>query len=401
MNYEIVCMDEKDTVSGNWTMKQVYDYCNSSYGCGGYGYDLKLPSGQGIAVLGYGGSNYKDRTLDEFVAFAEKDIQKVELKGNLLYDYGEIVDNFIENDSEYDQISALFEKDKGLYTNEEKDVYIQNIYERINSEEGFPVCFTLNERKLSNEEIFSKIDLDLICKKMFKTNFLTEGNVEDAKIFLLANYKSSTDNSNYKIENIAVVDENGKSDFLKIKDGVILSKDNLSIVPEEEIHSIVKDMTKAQISETSNKKITEFDSNETYDKNYMIKYSQFEINNIKETFKKLGIKMQFQENIDENIILTLSQKENGKTFVAAYILPHSSYSELRSDLYFCTRNMNLEEKDFIKNIEAFEKLFDKRVNFETKYRISGENMSKNEIKKEYYYNNTTSKKNEKIKTKTR
>lgn len=62
--------------------------------------------------------------------------------------------------------------------------------------------------------------------------------------------------------------------------------------------------------------------------------------------------------------------------------------------------MNLEEKDFIKNIEAFEKLFDKRVNFETKYRISGESISKNEIKKEYY-NNTTSKKNEKIKTKTR
>lgn len=169
MNYEIVCMDEKDTVNGNWTMKQVYDYCNSNYGCGGYGYDLKLPSGQGIAVLGYGGSDYKDRTLDEFVAFAEKDIQKVELKGNLLYDYGEIVDNFIENYSEYDQISALFEKDKGLYTNEEKDVYIQNIYERINSEEGFPVCFTLNERKLNNEEIFSKIDLDLICEKMFKT----------------------------------------------------------------------------------------------------------------------------------------------------------------------------------------------------------------------------------------
>ena len=400
MNYEIVCMDEKDTVSGNWTMKQVYDYCNSSYGCGGYGYDLKLPSGQGIAVLGYGGSDCKDRTLDEFVAFAEKDIQKVELKGNLLYDYGEIVDNFIENDSEYDQISALFEKDKGLYTNEEKDVYIQNIYERINSEEGFPVCFTLNERKLNNEEIFSKIDLDLICKKMFKTNFLTEGNVEDAKVFLLANYKPNTDNSNYKIENIAVVDENGKSDFLKIKDGVILSKDNLTIVPEEEIPSIVKDMTKAQISETGNKKITEFDSNETYDKDYLIKYSQFEINNIKETFKKLGIKMQFQENIDENIILTLSRKENEKTFVAAYTLPHSSYSELRSDLYFCTRNMNLEEKDFIKNIETFEKLFDKRVNFETKYRISGENMSKNEIKKEYY-NNTTSKKNEKIKTKTR
>ena len=175
-----------------------------------------------------------------------------------------------------------------------------------------------------------------------------------------------------------------------MKDGVILSKDNLSIVPEEEIPSIVKDMTKAQISETSNKKITEFDSNETYDKNYMIKYSQFEINNIKEIFKKLGIKMQFQENIDENIILTLSQKENGKTFVVAYALPHSSYSELRSDLYFCTKNMNLEEKDFIKNIETFEKLFDKRVNFETKYRISGESVSKNEIKKEY--NNTTSKK---------
>lgn len=100
--------------------------------------------------------------------------------------------------------------------------------------------------------------------------------------------------------------------------------------------------------------------------------------------------MQFQENIDENIILTLSQKENGKTFVAAYALPHSSYSELRSDLYFCTKNMNLEEKDFIKNIETFEKLFVKRVNFETKYRISGESVSKNEIKKEY--NNTTSKK---------
>lgn len=331
MNYEIVCMDEKDTVSGNWTMKQVYDYCNSSYGCGGYGYDLKLPSGQGIAVLGYGGSDYKDRTLDEFVAFAEKDIQKVELKGNLLYDYGEIVDNFIENDSEYDQISALFEKDKGLYTNEEKDVYIQNIYERINSEKGFPVCFTLNERKLNNEEIFSKIDLDLICEKMFKTNFLTEGNVEDTKIFLVANYKSSTDNSNYKIENIAVVDENGKSDFLKIKDGVILSKDNLSIVPEEEIPSIVKDMTKAQISETSNKKITEFDSNETYDKNYMIKYSQFEINNIKETFKKLGIKMQFQENIDENIILTLSQKKMKKLllpFIHYHILHIANYVQI-------------------------------------------------------------------------
>ena len=172
MNYEIVCMDEKDTVSGNWTMKQVYDYCNSSYGCGGYGYDLKLPSGQGIAVLGYGGSDYKDRTLDEFVAFAEKDIQKVELKGNLLYDYGEIVDNFIENDSEYDQISALFEKDKGLYTNEEKDVYIQNIYERINSEEGFPVCFTLNENKLLSEEVISKIDSDLISERTRKySNF--------------------------------------------------------------------------------------------------------------------------------------------------------------------------------------------------------------------------------------
>ena len=46
MTYDIICMDNKDKVDGNSTMKEIYDYCNSSYGCGGYGYDLILPQGE-------------------------------------------------------------------------------------------------------------------------------------------------------------------------------------------------------------------------------------------------------------------------------------------------------------------------------------------------------------------
>lgn len=401
MNYEIVCMDEKDTVSGNWTMKQVYDYCNSNYGCGGYGYDLKLPSGQGIAVLGYGGSDYKDRTLDEFVAFAEKDIQKVELKGNLLYDYGEIVDNFIENDSEYDQISALFEKDKGLYTNEEKDVYIQNIYERINSEEGFPVCFTLNENKLLSEEVISKIDSDLISEKMLKTNFLNKGELENTQIFLLANYKPENDRTYYKIDNVAVVEENGENEILKIREEMILSKDYLTIVPEENIPSIVKEMTKAQISEISDKKIiTNFDKIGTFNNNYTIKFAQEEVKKIKSSFQKLGINTNFRENFDNEIIMLLSKNEKGKNFTATYKITNSSYAELRVDLYFCIKNMNLKEKNFSKTVESFEKLLDKRTNFDSEYRSSGNIISKKEFNK-IYSENVNEEKNEKIKTKTR
>ena len=401
MNYEIVCMDEKDTVSGNWTMKQVYDYCNSSYGCGGYGYDLKLPSGQGISVLGYGGSDYKDRTLDEFVAFAEKDIQKVELKGNLLYDYGEIVDNFIENDSEYDQISALFEKDKGLYTNDEKEACIHDIYEKINSKEGFPVCFTLNENKLLSEEVISKIDSDLISEKMLKTNFLNKGELENTQIFLLANYKPENNRTYYKIDNVAVVEENGKNEILKIRKEMILPKDYLTIVPKENIPSIVKEMTKAQISEISDKKIiTNFDKIETFDNNYIIKFAQEEVKKIKSSFQKLGININFHENFDNEIIMLLSKNEKGKNFTASYKITYSSYAELRVDLYFCIKNMDLKEKNFSKTIDSFEKLLDKRINFDSEYKSSGNIISKKEFNK-IYSENVNEEKNEKIKQKVR
>lgn len=401
MNYEIVCMDEKDTVSGNWTMKQVYDYCNSNYGCGGYGYDLKLPSGQGIAVLGYGGSDYKDRTLDEFVAFAEKDIQKVELKGNLLYDYGEIVDNFIENDSEYDQISALFEKDKGLHTPEEKETCIRDIYEKINSKEGFPVCFTLNENKLFSEEVISKIDSDLISEKMLKTNFLNKGEPENTQIFLLANYKPENDRTYYKIDNVAVVEENGENEILKIREEMILPKDYLTIVPEENIPSIVKEMTKAQISEISDKKIiTNFDKIGTFDNNYTIKFAQKEVKKIKSSFQKLGINTNFRENFDNEIIMLLSKNEKGKNFTATYKITNSSYAELRVDLYFCIKNMDLKEKNFSKTVENFEKLLDKRTNFDSEYRSSGNIISKKEFNK-IYSENVNEEKNEKIKQKVR
>ena len=295
MDYKIVCMDEKDIVSGNWTMKQVYHYCNSSYGCGEYGYDLELPSGKEIAVLGYGNNDYKNRTLDEYVTFVEKDIQKIELKGNILYDYGEIVEAFIENDNEYDQISELFSKDKGLHTPEEKEACIRDIYEKINSKEGFPVCFTLNENKLLSEEVISKIDSDLISEKMLKTNFLNKGEPENTQIFLLANYKPENDRTYYKIDNVAVVEENGENEILKIKEEMILPKDYLTIVPEENIPLIIKEMTKAQISEISDKKIiTNFDKIGTFDNNYTIKFAQEEVKKIKSSFQKLGINTNFR-----------------------------------------------------------------------------------------------------------
>lgn len=401
MNYEIVCMDEKDVVSGDWTMEQIYHYCNSNYGCGGYGYDLKLPSGKGIAVLGYGGNEYKNRTLDEYVTFVEKDIQKIELKGNTLYDYGEIVEAFIENDNEYDQISELFSKDKGLHTPEEKEACIRDIYEKINSKEGFPVCFTLNENKLLSEEVISKIDSDLISEKMLKTNFLNKGELENTQIFLLANYKPENDRIYYKIDNVAVVEENGNSEILKIKDGIFLSKEQLDIVPGEDISLIIKEMTKAQISEISDKRIiTNFEKSETFDNNYSINFAQEEVKKIKSSFQKLGINTNFYENLDNEIIMLLSKSEKGKNFTATYKITNPSYAELRSDLYFCIKNMDLKEKNFSKTVDSFEKLLDKRTNFDSEYRSSGNIISKKEFNK-IYSENVNEEKNEKIKQKVR
>lgn len=384
MNYEIVCMDEKDVVSGDWTMEQIYHYCNSSYGCGGYGYDLKLPSGKGIAVLGYGDDDYKNRTLDEYVTFVEKDMQKIELKGNTLYDYDEIVEAFIENDNEYDQVLELFSKDKGLYTPEEKEAYIRDIYNKINSEEGFPVCFTLNERELEPNEIFSKIDPDVISKAMLKTKFFNEGDPENAQIFLLANYKPGNGRTHYKINTFAVVEENGNSEILKIKDGIILSKEQLDIVPGEDIPLIIKEMTKAQISEISDEKFTtNFKSSEIFDAYSAMRFGQEEVKKIKDTFKKLKINTGFYELLDERIVLWLSKNEKEETFTSTYKIAHSSYAELRSDLYFCTKKMDLEEKDFSKTLSEFEKFLNKRCDFESEYKVSGKITTNEEFNKIY------------------
>ena len=72
MTYDIVCMDIVDKVDGKSTMKEIYDYCNPSYDYGGYGYDLKLPSGERIEIYGCGKEGFENKTLDSFVADYKK-----------------------------------------------------------------------------------------------------------------------------------------------------------------------------------------------------------------------------------------------------------------------------------------------------------------------------------------
>lgn len=379
MTYDIVCMDIVDKVDGESTMKEIYDYCNSSYGCGGYGYDLKLPSGERIEIYGCGKEGFENKTLDSFVADYQKGKEIPNFRvGYVSYD--EMIESLSKANNEYEFASEIMDLTENLGETYQFS-QVQACVDAI--KEGFPVCLKLDENQTDKEILLSKVLDEEILRTTFFDGFMSRGNIDDLRIYVPATVKFGTEG--YSVSEIIAIDRSGKEQNFKLKKPVIISDYDFDFVNEKEMPDAIKKMTISRYATPSEKAISELDLDE--------------MDKISENFNKLAKSSASFSNALQEIGMSLTYSENflGETEIRAnfpkinssvdtwWTLDKYRYKspEVITVMSNAIKRLPLHEKDPVKIINSFEKVFENYGSFKKEYRKDGIKIDKKQLEKEY------------------
>ena len=379
MTYDIVCMDNKDKVDGNSTMKEIYDYCNSSYGCGGYGYDLILPEREKIAIYGYGKDGFEDRALDSFVADYKRGKEMPSFSvGYISYD--EMIETLSKSSEEHEFAYEMM----SLTENLGEAYQFCQIEACINAvKEGFPVCLKLDERQTDKEILLSQVPDEEILRATFTDCFMSRGGFDALEIYVPATVKFETDG--YSVSEIVAVDATGQEQNFKLKEPVIISDYHFDFVSEKEIPATIKKMTLSHYAFPSEKAASELDLDEmdkTAQKfNELAKKSE----NFSNALDKLGMTLKYSENSYGEIVIQARFPKNNPDVDTYWTLDKNRYKSSEEIIIMsdAIKRLPLHEKNPAKIIDAIEKTIEKYRNFQKEYRKDGVKIDKKQLEKEY------------------
>ena len=378
MTYDIVCMDNKDKVDGESTMKEIYDYCNSSYGCGGYGYDLKLPSGERIEIYGCGKEGFENKTLDSFVADYQKGKEMPNFSSVGYVSYDEMIESFSESEYEFaSEIMNLTENLGEAY----QFAQVQACVDAV--KEGFPVCLKLDERQTDKEILLSQVPDEKILKATFSDRFMSRGGFDALEIYVPAIVKFETDE--YSVSEIVAVDATGQEQNFKLKEPVIISDYHFDFVSEKEIPATIKKMTLSHYAFPSEKAISELDLDEmdkTAQKfNELAKKSE----NFSNALDKLGMTLKYSENSYGEIVIQARFPKNNPDVDTYWTLDKNRYKSSEEIIIMsdAIKRLPLHEKNPAKIIDSIENTIEKYKNFQKEYRKDGIKIDKKQLEKEY------------------
>ena len=378
MTYDIVCMDNKDKVDGESTMKEIYDYCNSSYGCGGYGYDLKLPSGERIEIYGCGKEGFENKTLDSFVADYQKGKEMPNFSGVGYVSYDEMIESFSESEYEFaSEIMNLTENLGEAY----QFAQVQACVDAV--KEGFPVCLKLDERQTDKEILLSQVPDEKILKATFSDRFMSRGGFDALEIYVPAIVKFETDE--YSVSEIVAVDATGQEQNFKLKEPVIISDYHFDFVSEKEIPATIKKMTLSHYAVPSEKATSELDLDEM-DKTAQ-KFNELakESENFSNALDKLGIILKYSENSFGETVIQARFPKSNPDVDTYWTLDKNRYKNSEEIIIMsdAIKRLPLHEKNPAKIIDAIEKTIEKYKNFQKEYRKDGVKIDKKQLEKEY------------------
>lgn len=379
MTYDIICMDNKDKVDGNSTMKEIYDYCNSSYGCGGYGYDLILPQGEKIEIYGCGKDGFENRTLDSFVADYKRGKEMPSFSvGYISYD--EMIETLSESKEEYEFASEM----AYLTENLGETYQFSQVEACVNAvKEGFPVCLKLDERQTDKEILLSQVPDEEILKATFSDRFMSRGGFDALEIYVPAIIKFETDG--YSVTEIVAVDKTGQEQNFKLKEPVIISDYDFDFVSEKEIPATIKEMTLSHYAVPSEKAISELGLDEM-DKTAQ-KFNELakESENFSNALNKLGMTLKYSENSFGETVIQARFPKSNPDVDTYWTLDKNRYKSgeeiiIMSD---AIKRLPLHEKNPVKIIDSIEKTIEKYRNFQKEYRKDGVKIDKKQLEKEY------------------
>ena len=377
MTYDIICMDNKDKVDGNSTMKEIYDYCNSSYGCGGYGYDLILPEGEKIEIYGCGKDGFENRTLDSFVADYQKGKEIPSFRvGYVSYD--EMIETLPSNEYEFaSEIMDLTENLGETYQFAQVEACVNAV------KEGFPVCLKLDERQTDKEILLSQVPDEEILRATFTDRFMSRGGFDALEIYVPAIVKFETDG--YSVSEVVAVDKTGQEQNFKLKEPVIISDYDFDFVSEKEIPATIKEMTLSHYAIPSEKAVSELDLDEM-DKTAQ-KFNELakESENFSNALDKLGMILKYSENSFGETVIQARFPKSNPDVDTYWTLDKNRYKSgeeiiIMSD---AIKRLPLHEKNPAKIIDAIEKTIEKHKNFQKEYRKDGVKIDKKQLEKEY------------------
>jgi len=379
MTYDIICMDNKDKVDGNSTMKEIYDYCNSSYGCGGYGYDLILPEGEKIEIYGCGKDGFENRTLDSFVADYQKGKENPSFKVGFV-SYDEMIETLAETNDEYEFASEM----TYLTENLGETYQFAQVEACVNAvKEGFPVCLKLDERQTDKEILLSQVPDEEILRATFTDRFMSRGGFDALEIYVPAIVKFETDG--YSVSEVVAVDKTGQEQNFKLKEPVIISDYDFDFVSEKEIPATIKEMTLSHYAIPSEKAVSELDLDEM-DKTAQ-KFNELakESENFSNALDKLGMILKYSENSFGETVIQARFPKSNPDVDTYWTLDKNRYKSgeeiiIMSD---AIKRLPLHEKNPAKIIDAIEKTIEKYKNFQKEYRKDGIKIDKKQLEKEY------------------
>lgn len=379
MTYDIVCMDIVDKVDGESTMKEIYDYCNSSYGCGEYGYDLKLPSGERIEIYGCGKEGFENKTLDSFVTDYQKGKEIPNFRvGYVSYD--EMIESLSKANNEYEFASEIM----NLTENLGETYQFSQVEACVNAvKEGFPVCLKLDERQTDKEILLSQVPDEEILRATFSDRFMSRGGFDALEIYVPAIVKFETDG--YSVSEIVAVDKTGQEQNFKLKEPVIISDYDFDFVSEKEIPATIKEMALSHYAVPSEKAASELDLDEM-DKTAQ-KFNELakESENFSNALNKLGMILKYSENSFGETVIQARFPKSNPDVDTYWTLDKNRYKSgeeiiIMSD---AIKRLPLHEKNPAKIIDAIEKTIEKYKNFQKEYIKDGIKIDRKQLEKEY------------------
>lgn len=318
--------------------------------------------------------------------------EKVELKGIGMFDYNEIVSAYVRNEPVIDSVLEELAENLAYQRKEEldktlSDPYVDGTLRHIADtlKEGtFPVCTKLDsyfdEEKTS---ILQQLPIEDFSEKCLKEEFLKDYTIDDVEIYTIGNL--ATNEGAEAITDIVMVTPDKKEAMFHLKEPVEIGKAEMTIAEDDEIPSLIKEMTISQIAKDvkdGNEK--SFSADEIERTNFYFNEAIKDVKNFNKKSRSLGIVPKFQKNSNDEIQMDFYFKKTPENNITVnFEGDHGNYNSVLQMLNSSFKKIDTKNKNPKEICEVLDKeLKDYKAihnSVEIKYKENDKIVSKEKV----------------------
>lgn len=318
--------------------------------------------------------------------------EKVELKGIGMFDYNEIVSAYVRNEPVIDSVLEELGENLAYRRKEEldktlSDPYVDGALRCIADtlKEGiFPVCTKLDsyfdEEKTS---ILQQLPIEDFSEKCLKEEFLKDYTIDDVEIYTIGNLAANEGAE--AITDIVMVTPDKKEAMFHLKEPVEIGKAEMTIAEDDEIPSLIKEMTISQIAKDvkdGNEK--SFSADEIERTNFYFNEAIKDVKNFNKKSRSLGIVPKFQKNSNDEIQMDFYFKKAPENNITVnFEGDHGNYTSVLQMLNSSFKKIDTKNKNPKEICDVLDKELKDykaiRNSVEIKYKENGKVVSKEKV----------------------